>query len=134
MPPPYRRRTAQDRPAVLEGTVEEVHGTFDPAIGIQLLADIRTAFEAFNTERMTSATMIAELVKDEEAPWVEYGKGGKPITQKKLADLLKEFGIRRPHNVRPIQPTPPARLELRFRGLVTREAEQTQNQAVEISC
>jgi hypothetical protein len=50
---------------------------------------------------MTSAVMIAELVKDEEAPWMEYGKGGKPITQKKLADLLKEFGIRRPHNVRP---------------------------------
>jgi len=70
LPPPYRRRTAQDRPAVLEGTVEEVHGTFDPAIGIQLLADIRTAFEAFNTERMTSATMIAELVKDEEGPWL----------------------------------------------------------------
>jgi hypothetical protein len=81
--------------------LEEVHDTFDPAIGIQLLADIRTAFEAVNTERMTSAAMIAELVKDEEGPWLEYGKTGKPITQKRLADLLKEFGIRPPHNVRP---------------------------------
>jgi hypothetical protein len=34
-----------------------------------LLADIRTAFEAFNAERMTSAAMIAELVKGEEGPW-----------------------------------------------------------------
>jgi hypothetical protein len=81
--------------------IEEVHDTFDPAIGIRLLADIRIAFDACGTERVTSAVLIAELVKDEEAPWVEYGKGGKPITQKKLADLLKEFGIHRPRNVRP---------------------------------
>ena len=70
--------------------IEEVHDTFDPAIGIRLLADIRIAFDACGTERVTSAVLIAELVKDEEGPWVEYGKGGKPSAQRTPGHWVRE--------------------------------------------
>jgi hypothetical protein len=43
---------------------------------------------------MTSAGMVAELIKDPTGRWAEFGKTGKPFTQKKLASLLDEFGIK----------------------------------------
>jgi hypothetical protein len=43
---------------------------------------------------MTSTGMIAELIKDTTGPWAEFGRTGKPLTPKKLASLLDEFGIK----------------------------------------
>jgi hypothetical protein len=37
--------------------------------------------------------MIEKLVEITPRPWAEYGRGGKPITQNKLARLLKPLGI-----------------------------------------
>jgi hypothetical protein len=65
----------------------------DDTLKIRLLADIRAAFRTLGTERETSASLILELVKDDEGPWVEFGKSGKPITPKKLARLLEDFRI-----------------------------------------
>ena len=44
-------------------------------------------------DRISSAELIENLCKIVPRPWGEYGKGGKPLTQNKLARLLKPFGI-----------------------------------------
>jgi hypothetical protein len=48
---------------------------------------------------MSSAGLVAELVKDETGPWVTYGRSGKPINQRQVANLLAEFHIH-PKNMR----------------------------------
>jgi Protein of unknown function (DUF3631) len=78
--------------------IEHAHDTFDPAIGVQLLADIRDIFARLGTTRMTSATLIAELIKDGEKPWATLTRGN-PITENRLARMLKEFQVR-PRTVR----------------------------------
>ena len=60
----------------------------------QLLADIRVAFATAQANRMTSAGMIAELIEDTTGRWAEFGRTGKPLTPKKLAGLLDQFGIK----------------------------------------
>jgi Protein of unknown function (DUF3631) len=78
--------------------IEQVHDTFDPAIGVQLLADIRDIFARLRTHRVTSATLVDELIKDREKRWATHNRG-KPITENGIARLLKEFYIR-PRTVR----------------------------------
>src|SRR5262249_52357860 len=73
--------------------IEAVADTFDPSIGIELLRAIKTAFGARNADRITSADLIAELLRDETAPWATYNKG-KPISQRQVASLLKPYGIK----------------------------------------
>jgi Protein of unknown function (DUF3631) len=58
-----------------------------------LLGDVRTIFAELKADRIASADLIEALVKIEPRPWAEYGKNGKPITQNKLARLLKPLGI-----------------------------------------
>ena len=58
-----------------------------------LLADVRDIFAALGTDRISSARLIEKLCQITPRPWIEYGKSGKPITQNKLARLLKPFGI-----------------------------------------
>jgi hypothetical protein len=48
---------------------------------------------------MSSAGLVAELVKDETGPWVTYGRSGKPINQRQVANLLAAFHIH-PKNMR----------------------------------
>ena len=52
-----------------------------------LLGDIRDV--SGMREHMPSADLVAALVAIEGRPWAEYGRTGKPITQNKLARLLK---------------------------------------------
>jgi hypothetical protein len=54
-----------------------------------LLGDVRDIFMKLGCDRLSSVELIEELVKVEPRPWAEYGKSGKPITQNKLAWLLK---------------------------------------------
>src|SRR6516225_37191 len=56
-----------------------------------LLADIRTI--AKGKVQMASADLVKELVASEGRPWAEMGKAGKPLTQNKLARMLKPLGI-----------------------------------------
>jgi putative DNA primase/helicase len=63
-----------------------------------LLSDIRAIFEGVEADEngnraITSATLIEKLVAIVPRPWAEYGKSGKPITQNKLARLLKPLRI-----------------------------------------
>ena len=58
-----------------------------------LLADIRSIFAERDVDRMTSADLVGALVAMEGRPWAEYGKTGKPLTQNRLARLLKPLAI-----------------------------------------
>ena len=63
-----------------------------PSIRIQLLADSRQLFDNLSVDRLSSKTLVAELVADDDAPWATYSRG-KPITAKQIARLLSDFGI-----------------------------------------
>jgi putative DNA primase/helicase len=78
--------------AVLESTRD------DDSTGTMLLADIRDAFEAEKTDKLPSDTIIERLMAMDCRPWPEFS-AGKPLTQNKLARLLKPFGVA-PKNVR----------------------------------
>jgi hypothetical protein len=60
--------------------------------GIELLADIKAAFDASAKVAITTKSLISVLCVDEEKPWANYDKG-KPITDRQLAKLLKPFAI-----------------------------------------
>jgi putative DNA primase/helicase len=78
----------------------------DDASRLQLLlADIRDAFakegeapvanmfaEKMDVE-IASADLVKALVAIEGRPWAEMGKGGKPLTQNRLARMLKPIAI-----------------------------------------
>ena len=61
-----------------------------PPLGIQLLADIRAWFGA--EERMATAELIDKLLADDEAPWGDLR--GRELDARKLANMLREYGIR----------------------------------------
>jgi hypothetical protein len=64
-----------------------------------LLADIREAFhetmmgETKVAAEISSADLVKRLVAMEGRPWAEIGKSRKPLTQNKLARMLKPLGI-----------------------------------------
>jgi hypothetical protein len=61
-----------------------------------LLADTRDVFDGLvsDTDRIPSAHLIEKLCEIIPRPWGEYGKSGKPLTQNKLARLLKPVAIK----------------------------------------
>jgi hypothetical protein len=71
-------------------------GEDDECLSTQLLADIH---EVFTDEQIASQTLVERLVALEGRPWSEFGKNQKPITQHKLARLLKPYKIR-PRTIR----------------------------------
>lgn len=72
----------------------EGRGELDKAtLGQKLLADIRDIFDADNVDEMLSRDLVARLIEDPEKPWAEYRRD-KPLTQRQLAGLLAQFGIR----------------------------------------
>jgi putative DNA primase/helicase len=73
--------------------IEAVADTFDPSVGVELLRAIKSAFEARETDRITSAGLINDLVADETARWATYNKG-KSISQRQVASLLKAYVIK----------------------------------------
>jgi len=62
----------------------------DGAVNVTLLSDIKTAFG--DAEVIRSADLVAKLTADPESPWAEYSRG-KPLTQRQLARLLRDFKI-----------------------------------------
>jgi putative DNA primase/helicase len=73
--------------------LEKVKASFDASIGVQLLVDIKAAFAAENTDRLSTKRLIDLLAADEEKPWATYSRGDKRITDRKLADLLGKYGV-----------------------------------------
>ena len=67
----------------------------------QLLADIKVvAFVAEGDDEVRSADLVERLVALLGRPWAEMGRNEKPLTQTKLARILKPLGIG-PDNVGP---------------------------------
>lgn len=69
------------------------------SLGVRLLADIRILFG--DADAMHSATIVDQLVEDHErvepkldadAPWPDIY--GKPMTQRRLASMLKRYAVR----------------------------------------
>ncbi|HWE72965.1 MAG TPA: DUF3631 domain-containing protein [Stellaceae bacterium] len=72
-------------------------GPADDSIGIMLLQDIQIIFDRFfksaePTNALSSAEIVEQLNAMAERPWVEFSRG-KALSQKRLADLLGEYGI-----------------------------------------
>jgi putative DNA primase/helicase len=64
----------------------------DQSIGEQLLAGMLSAFQAKETDRLSSEDAIEYLTSLDEGPWAEW-KGGKPLSKAGLARRLSTFGI-----------------------------------------
>jgi putative DNA primase/helicase len=62
------------------------------SLGLLLLEDIKTVFDRLGVEKLHSEVIIKELCTDAEAPWAEF-RGGKELSQKQLANLLRPFGV-----------------------------------------
>jgi hypothetical protein len=81
-----------------------IEGIEDPTkgggLGTKLLTGILAAFnEPSRPAAMLSQALIDQLTADAEGPWKEYRRG-KPITQRQMAALLKDYRIY-PKTVRP---------------------------------
>ena len=73
--------------ALVGGEVDEVSRTE------LLLSDIRAVFSALNLDEISSADLIERLCAIVPRPWNEMGRPPKPMTQNKLARLLKPLAI-----------------------------------------
>jgi hypothetical protein len=76
--------------------IEKTATTFDASISVQLLRAIKGMFKARNNEQIGSEALVAELAMDKTAPWATYNKG-KPISERQVAGLLKDYDIRPGH-------------------------------------
>jgi Protein of unknown function (DUF3631)/Primase C terminal 2 (PriCT-2)/RepB DNA-primase from phage plasmid len=77
-------RRAREAACVLSG---EGH---DTAVNVELLVDVKAAFDAEGKDAIFSADLVERLTEDPERPWAEWSRG-KPLTQKQLVTLLKPF-------------------------------------------
>jgi hypothetical protein len=82
----------------LDNLVGEGHEE-DESTGIMLLRDMQLCFEKSKHGRITSDNFTEFLHAIEDRPWAEWGRSGKHITKRQVAQLLKPFGIR-PKQVR----------------------------------
>ena len=73
--------------ALVGGEVDEVSRTE------LLLSDIRAIFSVLKLDEITSADLIERLCEIVPRPWNEMGRPPKPMTQNKLARLLKPLAI-----------------------------------------
>ena len=59
----------------------------------RLLADIKAVAFGGDDDEVPSAVLVQRLIELEGRPWAEMGKNDKPLTQNKLARLLKQVGV-----------------------------------------
>lgn len=72
-----------------------LHGVQEasPSIGVELLADIKSAFDDKHVSKFFSAQLLETLVQDEEAPWATWNRG-KAMTPRQLSAKLADFGVK----------------------------------------
>jgi len=81
-------RGSRSAAQALHGIEEET-----PSIGVELLGDIRDAFERRGSSRLASTLLLEELTLDEEAPWATFNRG-REIDARWLSKRLADFGIK----------------------------------------
>ena len=86
------------RARVIAETMSDKAKGDDQSLRIMLLEDIRSVFATRGVYKLPSAELVEALLAMKDRPWPELGRAAKPITQNKLAGLLKDFDIR-PCNV-----------------------------------
>jgi hypothetical protein len=64
----------------------------EQSIKVQLLTDIKAAFETKGTDKMFPEALIDCLTSLEDRPWVEW-KNGRPLSKAQLGRLLSSFEI-----------------------------------------
>ena len=87
------RVAVPDRVEEIERTAKalsEDKAADDDSTGVRLLGDVCTVFREQGF--LPTKEIIAALVAIGDAPWSEH-RGGKPLTDRGLADLLRPFGI-----------------------------------------
>lgn len=77
----------------VRAAAQQIVGMTDlTSAGVELLQDIKTMFDRSALEYLTSKTIVADLTADPEKRWAEWSRG-RPITEKGLAGLLREYRI-----------------------------------------
>jgi hypothetical protein len=94
-------------------------------VGVQLLADVRTIFQARGIDRIASAAVVEQLIGLDEGQWSEWrgpndDRPPRKLTQPQLAQLLRPFGI----NSRTIWPLRRRLGDKSSRGYVRSQFEQ----------
>ena len=69
-----------------------VRGNSQKSLVVQLLEDIRHAFETINDDKISSAQLIDLLCTDPEKPWLT-ANNGRPIGYRQLRKMLDDFNI-----------------------------------------
>lgn len=64
-----------------------------PSLGIRLLADLKTIFDATTDDALSTETLLDRLHKMEEAPWNEIA-AGKPLNARGLAQRLHHYTVK----------------------------------------
>ena len=82
-----------DRARVAARTLAGAGGEADPAVPVQLLADLRDLFATSAADKLATAAIIHHLIRLEEQSWAEYA-AGRPLTPRHLAQLLEGFRIK----------------------------------------
>jgi hypothetical protein len=62
-------------------------------IEIELLRDIKAAFDADGSAEISTKALITALSADEERPWATFAKG-KPVTDRQIARMLGKYRIK----------------------------------------
>jgi hypothetical protein len=65
----------------------------DSDVAVELLADIRTLFDATEDDKLRTKAILEGLHAMEDRPWKEWGKRGSPISDRQMAKMLKRFEI-----------------------------------------
>lgn len=60
-------------------------------LGIQLLKDVRSVFEAIAVDKLPTKILLENLVAMDDAPWGDYR--GRAMTERDLSRLLKQYDI-----------------------------------------
>jgi len=82
-----------DRARIAARTLAGAGGEADPAVPVQLLADLRDLFATSAADKLATAAIIHHLIRLEERSWAEYA-AGRPLTPRHLAELLEGFRIK----------------------------------------
>ncbi|CAN7311394.1 DUF3631 domain-containing protein [Bradyrhizobium sp. LjRoot220] len=64
----------------------------DQSKRVLLLGDIRAAFDAADTDRLSTEELVEHLIGQEDRPWAEWSSG-KPISKAALSRMLSQFKI-----------------------------------------
>ena len=64
-----------------------------PSVGVQLLSDIRAAFNNRHADRLSTESLLTDLRGVEEGPWAVIRRG-EPLDARGLAQRLRKYGIK----------------------------------------